>query len=181
MHGVAAQLRCILWKLGPFLDRFVEIKALVVDNKALVTMFCGRNSPCFHHLWTLEYVYLEILEYVFWKLEYVFWKLEYMFLEIWVCVSGNLGMYFWIFGYGFLDIRVLISGYFAGRRTGPGGAGQRLDPDPDPDGAGQGRSGQVRAGRGWSGSWNVPRRRTARAARTLGVLEIRVVFLEMKM
>ena len=77
-----------------------------------------------------------------------FWKFEYVFLEIWVCVSGNSGMGFWKFGYWFLDIWVLISGYFAGWRTGPAGAGPRLDPDPDPDGAGRGRSGQVGAGRG---------------------------------
>ena len=84
----------------------------------------------------------------FWKLRYIFWKYGYVFLEIRVWVSGNSGMSFWKFGYGFLDIWVLISGYFAGWRTGPAGAGPRLDPDPDPDGAGRGRSGQVGAGRG---------------------------------
>ena len=154
MHGVAAQLRCILWKLGPFFDRFVEIKALVVDNKALVTMFCGRNSPCFHHLWTLEYVYLEIRVCIL-EIRVCILEIRVCILEIRVYVSGNLGMCFWKFGYVFLEIRVWLSGYSgtdfwifcrAADRPGRGGAAARSGP-----GSGWGRSGQVRAGPGRSG------------------------------
>jgi len=120
-----------------------------VDDEALVLIFCGRNSPCLHHLWILEHAFLEIRVCILdiWvhvlEIWVLFLEIRVHVLEIRVCVSGNSGMGFWKFGYGFLDISVLISGYFAGWRTGPAGAGPRLDLDPDPVGAGRGRSGPV--------------------------------------
>ena len=122
-----------------------------MDDEALVLIFCGRNSPCLHHLWILEHAFLEIRVCILdiWVHVLEIWVL---FLEIRVYVSGNSGMCFWKFGYGFLEIRVWVSGYFGtdfwifcrvADRPGGGGAAARSG-----SGSGRGRSGPVGAGRG---------------------------------